>query len=282
MVSLNGLSFTLIEATTTIVGSTKGGWMHSSQRPCHEVKLPQFYIMDFPLTEAQVARAMGAPVNTTEENAAMESLTSLDLLELSQHIMTGDEYQNAVKQHGGSWEVRPPTYAEWMTAMHQNILNLAPGYTERLADAPAANFHGAMMDGRPRPQELLGPASLQHAAIAVHPKNMDVTALTSVPTNRALPQVVGRLVFTPIRQGPAKRVPLSTDRWAIIRSELLWTSVLGILPSFFIPIMRGMSAYAVNGWANLLFGGLCAGFVTGAIWRPKRPILRYDDVIERR
>jgi hypothetical protein len=29
---------------------------------------------------------------------------------------------------------------------------------------------------------------------------------------------------------------------------------------------------------NLLFGGLCAGFFTGAVWRPKRPVLLYDEV----
>jgi hypothetical protein len=28
----------------------------------------------------------------------------------------------------------------------------------------------------------------------------------------------------------------------------------------------------------LLFGGLCAGFVTGAVWRPRRPTVSYDEV----
>ena len=39
-----------------------------------------------------------------------------------------------------------------------------------------------------------------------------------------------------------------------------------------------MSDYAIEGWFNLLFGGLLAGFFTGAIWRPKRPVLTYDEV----
>ena len=48
------------------------------------------------------------------------------------------------------------------------------------------------------------------------------------------------------------------------------STVLGIIPSFTIPILRGFESYAIDGWANLLFGGLCAGFVTGAFWRPRR------------
>ena len=50
-----------------------------------------------------------------------------------------------------------------------------------------------------------------------------------------------------------------------------------VIPSFAIPIARGMGGYATTGWANLLFGGLCAGFVTGAFWRPRRPTVLFED-----
>ena len=64
---------------------------------------------------------------------------------------------------------------------------------------------------------------------------------------------------------------------ANIRSEIMWTFILGIIPSFTIPILRGFSSYAIDGWANLLFGGLCAGFVTGAFWRPRRASWGLDE-----
>ena len=99
-----------------------------------------------------------------------------------------------------------------------------------------------------------------------------------MPLDRPLPKVVARLALSPVRSSEAKRVPEHTDRWRNVRSELLWTTILGIVPSFLIPIMRGLGDYATEGWVNLLFGGLCAGFFTGAIWRPRRPVLRYDDV----
>ena len=79
------------------------------------------------------------------------------------------------------------------------------------------------------------------------------------------------------REGDVPRVPDNANLSSNIRSELFWTTILGIIPSFTIPILRGFSSYAVDGWANLLFGGLCAGFVTGAFWRPKRPTWGLDD-----
>ena len=44
--------------------------------------------------------------------------------------------------------------------------------------------------------------------------------------------------------------------------------------------MRGMGDYASEGWVNLLFGGLCAGFFTGAIWRPRRSVLTFEDATQ--
>ena len=131
---------------------------------------------------------------------------------------------------------------------------------------PASNNRGAMMDGRPRPNDLLGPAAHQIAAIAVHPRNPR-DRRGSVPYDRPLPNVVARLALTPVREGIAPRVPAQTDVWKNVRSELLGTTVLASsLPSSY-RCFRGMSDYAVEGWFNLLFGGLLAGFFTGAIWR---------------
>ncbi len=277
-VTLNGLTFARVEAATTVLGTTKGGWVYASQRPCYEAKLPSFFVMNNPLTERDVAVALGLPSADDKPDETMEALTSDDLNELASHVMAGEDFRAFAAQQEGPWEVRALSESEWKTATSQKQVHLRPGLTERLCDAPASNNRGAMMDGRPRPNEVLGPASHQVAAMAVHPKNAEVTAITSVPRERPLPNVVARLALTPLRQGSPKRVPEATDRWSNVRAELLWTTVLGIVPSFLIPVLRGMSGYAVDGWVNLLFGGLCAGFLTGAIWRPKRPMLRYDDV----
>ena len=85
------------------------------------------------------------------------------------------------------------------------------------------------------------------------------------------------MVVSPKREGEGKRVPVNANLASNIRSELFWTTVLGIIPSFTIPILRGFDSYAIEGWPNLLFGGLCAGFVTGAFWRPRRSTWHLDD-----
>lgn len=277
-VHLNGLAFHPVGEQTVVLGSTKGGWMYAGQRPCHEVKLPAFFVMAHPLTERDVTTAMGVSEEGKENGRPMESLTSIDVRELAQHIMDSETFAHVTADLPGRWEVRPLTQSEWQAAATQQVLRLGLGLTERLADAPSSNHYGAMMDGRPRPNELMGPASQHMAAIAVHPKDINITATTSIPHDRPLPNVVARLALTPVREGDGKRVPEATDRWSNLRSEMVWTTLLGIVPSFLIPVLRGMGDYATEGWVNLLFGGLCAGFLTGAVWRPRRPVLRYDDV----
>ena len=275
-ISLSGMAFNPVEKATTILGTTKGGWVYAGQRPCYEAKTPAFYVMEHPLTQRQVVEAMGG---TGEKNdRPMDALTSHDVRELADHLMTQEDFASAAGGLPGSWEVRALTQSEWVAAKAQSKLQLPSGFTERLADAPASNNRGAMMDGRPRPNDLLGPAASQIAAIAVHPRNEEVTAVGSVPYERPLPNVVARLALTPIREGAGKRVPDRTDVWKNVRSEFVWTTVLGVVPSFLIPVLRGLGDYATEGWFNLLFGGLVAGFFTGALWRPRRPVLSYDEV----
>ena len=277
-VNIGGLSFQPVLEGPIVLGTTKGGWVYSSQRPSFEARLPMFFALEHPLTSSEVGAVLG--IKNEGADSAMETLTSFDLHELAENLTKTQAFEAFLENNPGAWELRAPTEAEWRHGHAQKVIHLNAGLTERLADAPASNYRGAMMDGRPRPNELLGPASSQAAAIAVHPRKPSVIAVTSVPLERPLPNVVARLVLSPVRTGTAKRVPDNTDLWANVRSEVLWTTVLGIIPSFLIPVMRGMSAYATEGWVNLLFGGLCAGFFTGAIWRPRRSVLAYEDAVQ--
>ena len=278
MVRFGSIDFQEVASDTLVLGTNKGGWIYSSQRPAYEVRLPAFFIMNELLTRADVAAALQAPTQSAKADLPMDDLTANDVEELCQAMMESSEFKTFCNEHEGSWELRLPSESEWYLAQREGAFTLRVGTNERLADGPASNNRGAIMDGRPRPNEFIGPASSQSAVMAIHPRNATVFAKGTVPSQRPLPGVYARLVLSPIRTSSAKRVPSTTDTWANIRSELLWTTLLGIVPSFAIPIARGMGAYAIDGLFNLFFGGLCAGFITGAIWRPKRPTLRYEDV----
>jgi hypothetical protein len=177
-----------------------------------------------------------------------------------------------------SLDVRLPSFPEWNHAFSQIELN--PGIVEILSDAAATSHRGGMMDGRPRPVETNGPLQYHRLAVEIHPRKQESFATSNIPVDRPLPNTVIRFVLSPPRTEPARRVPKSADVLGNLRTEVIWTTLLGIVPSFLIPIFRGFGSYAIDGWANLLFGGLVAGFVTGAIWRPRRPSIPYEDGVQ--
>lgn len=256
-----GLEFQRIPAGKVMIGTDKGGWVHGSERPRHEVKLPEFLIMKNPVSKSQFERILG---RESDDDSPVD-LIDLDKINLISDI---------VGQHFDE-KVRLPSQGEWEIA--RDMLELPRGFTELLADQATGNHRGAQLDGRPRIDDIIGPMKDHRVSQTCHPKKAGVFVRIATPAGRPLPKVGFRLVVSPKREQDEIRVPLDADFAANIRTELLWTFILGIIPSFIIPIYRGFSDYALDGWPNLLFGGICAGFVTGAFWRPKRKTWRVDE-----
>lgn len=258
------IEFLSIPAGKVCVGTDKGGWIHASERPRHEVVLPEFLIMKNPLSTADAARIMAEP--EPDLDAPLDLIDSEMIDELCCRV---------AKEVDG--EPRPPSQAEWQRAQDVAGLNLPCNLTEILADHPTANHRGAPLDGRPRINSENNVTIGQRVAYSCHPKKEDIVMRCVSPIDRPLPNVVFRLSISPQRKGEAVTVPEHGDLGANIRSELLWIFLIGIIPSFAIPVIRGFSVYALDGWVNLLFGGLCIGFVSGAFWRPRRPTFALDE-----
>jgi hypothetical protein len=265
-VQVGPLTFVKVDAGTTYVGDDRGGWIHANQRPRHEVRVPEFFVLETPLSAADVAQLSNqdSPANQAPHEGVDAALLQQVCAALRAHL----------PDH---LEVRPPSLAEWKRAREAGALNPLPGVLEILADAPFSNHRGAPMDGRPRERSAHGPLMDQLACIEVHPHKTAATATSSVPMDRRLPGTVLRLVLSPVREGAPRTVPRQADRSANLRVEVMCTLLIGVVPSFLIPVLRGFGGYALEGWANLLFGGLVAGFVTGAIWRPRRPTVTWED-----
>ena len=269
-IKANGLEFIPISSGSSWLGSDKGGWIYASQRPRYEVRLPSYYIMKKPLTRGQVARLLDEDESPDESDEPMTGLTINEIHALREAIESNLEEE--------SLDVRLPSFPEWNHASEQIELN--PGIVEILSDAAATSHRGGMMDGRPRPIETNGPLQHHRLAVEMHPRKSGTFATSNIPVDRPLPNTVFRFVLSPPRTEPARRVPKSADVLGNLRTEIIWTTLLGIIPSFLIPVIRGFGTYAIDGWANLLFGGLVAGFVTGAIWRPRRPSISYEEGVQ--
>ena len=96
-ISLGGLEFVPVGEASTLMGTTKGGWVYAGQRPCYEAKTPAFYIMPSPLTEAELARAMGVENEDAEDQRPSETITSRELNELADNLMNTAEFSAAKK-----------------------------------------------------------------------------------------------------------------------------------------------------------------------------------------
>ncbi len=273
-INLNGLEFIPIASGSSWLGNDRGGWIYASQRPRYEVRLPFFYILEHPLTRGQVAQLLGE--SETPEDAD-EPMTGLTINEIESLQATVQSTLDSIEREQ-SLEARLPSFPEWSHAFPK--IGLDPGFVEILSDAAATSHRGGMMDGRPRPVETDGPLQHHRLAVEMHPRKTGTHATSNIPVDRPLPNTVVRFVLSPPRVDPARRVPMSADVLGNLRTEIIWTTLLGIIPSFLIPVLRGFGSYALDGWANLLFGGLVAGFVTGAIWRPRRPSIPYEDGVQ--
>lgn len=273
-IKTSALEFVPVLSGSSWLGSDKGGWVYASQRPRYEVRLPTFYILKRPLSRGQVAQLLGEEHQPEDPDEPMMGLTIDEIRALQNAILSSFESNQEIS----ALELRLPSFPEWNHAFSQ--IELKPGIVEILSDAAATSHRGGMMDGRPRPVETSGPLQHHRLAVEMHPRKHESFATSNIPVDRPLPNTVFRFVLSPPRTEPARRVPKSADVFGNLRTEVIWTTLLGIIPSFLIPVIRGFGSYAVDGWANLLFGGLVAGFVTGAIWRPRRPSIPYEEGVQ--
>ena len=68
-----GIEFLSIPAGKVCVGTDKGGWIHASERPRHEVTLPDFLIMKNPLSTADACLLYTSPSPRDQRGSRMPS-----------------------------------------------------------------------------------------------------------------------------------------------------------------------------------------------------------------
>ncbi|RZD42892.1 MAG: hypothetical protein CXT70_02185, partial [Methanobacteriota archaeon] len=116
-IDLLGLEFEVVESSSIFIGTDKGGWVYSGQRPRHEVECPTFYVLKNPLSRTQVATILSGPKPDNNPDGLMEGIDGSALKELLSHANSKlQKIDNTIWDNGFEWEVRCPSESEWRIA----------------------------------------------------------------------------------------------------------------------------------------------------------------------
>ena len=75
-IQLNGIDFLKIESGLTTVGTDKGGWVYASNRPKHEVSIPEYFITKSVLSAQQLSNLI-PELNSLDEGLDFTVLTKM-------------------------------------------------------------------------------------------------------------------------------------------------------------------------------------------------------------
>lgn len=263
---LQELGFVEVPAGSVFVGTDKGGLIHGAERPRYQADLPEFWIMDSLVSESQFNSI------TDGEGGGDDPVDSISWEQL-------EDLLDSLKAHlPDSHEIRLPSEVEWLRAREHLGFSLPSGCEEMLWDHPQNSNRGAPLDGRPRLDERLQSMMRRYrASIKTHPRSSESIFRSQAPIFSPQKDTHFRLLIREITDSEPMTIPENADLGGIIRQEAIFALIIGIIPSFLIPILRGYPDYVLEGWPNLIFGGLFISLATSVIWRPRRPTWRVVD-----
>ncbi|HIA90310.1 MAG TPA: hypothetical protein EYN46_05445 [Candidatus Poseidoniales archaeon] len=266
-----GISLVRLGTGSILLGSDKGALPYGSERPRHEVRLAERWIATEMLSRKIWALAVGED-EPTEPDSPVEGKSWEEIEDFLTEVSQAAAADAGNFQQG---EWRLPSESEWMHAEVQLGISVPKAKEELLVDHPHANHRGAPTDGRPRmdtnPHSMM---RLYRISRKAHPTKVDFSVKSQAPVKNGQDGMVFRLMFIPKEVSPTVvgdclLVPEEIDAARLFKREAIIALVVGIIPSFAIPVLRGFNSYAVSGWANLLFGGLVISFASSVFWRPR-------------
>lgn len=152
--------------------------------------------------------------------------------------------------------------SEWTLAMEKGLIS-GNNVTEELSDKIRGSYWSKYCDGRPFIEDdwLMKVSRVW---------NSGVPKISLIP--RAKKSEYFRLVR---RNGPnifdivAPQLPDSSDKSRLLFEEFLISLIFGIIPSFLWAFFNASDGYILEGWLNLVFGGIFIGVFTVIFWRPR-------------
>ncbi len=152
--------------------------------------------------------------------------------------------------------------SEWELAFQQNLIS-GNNELEELSDRIRGSYWSKYCDGRPFIEEnwIMKVARIWdsgNASVSQINKNdnTDYIRLVKRPSDD---------MFT--IESP--QLPESSNKSRLIFEESFISLIFGIIPSFLWAYFNASEGYILEGWLNLIFGGLFIGVFTVIFWRPR-------------
>ncbi|MDG1541585.1 MAG: hypothetical protein P8Q39_01950 [Candidatus Thalassarchaeaceae archaeon] len=161
--------------------------------------------------------------------------------------------------------LRPPSEGEWLLAHTQGLVEQGDALWEKLADErPRTGFWEQRCDGQPRKTNYKVKLELMKKWGSDGHETSYSTEITEAMKGKE----VTRIVRAPQSSNNPPRLPIEDKRPFFIR-EILFTVLVGIIPSILWAYNFASSEYLTGNWTNIIGGGIFISLASGFVWRPK-------------
>ena len=152
--------------------------------------------------------------------------------------------------------------AEWELAFRQNLIS-GNNELEELSDRIRGSYWSKYCDGRP---------FIEEDWIMKIARTWDSGSASNSPITKDTNSDYMRLVKRPSNDmftNESPQLPESSNKSRLILEESAISLIFGIIPSFLWAHFNASEGYILEGWLNLVFGGIFIGISTVIFWRPK-------------
>ena len=152
--------------------------------------------------------------------------------------------------------------SEWELSFQNNLIS-GNDEIEELSDRIRGSYWSKFCDGRP---------FLEDGWLMKSSRTWDSGIPSPSQTKKGQISEYVRLVKRPenhIFSIDSPRLPDSSDKSRLLFEESSIALIFGIIPSFLWAYFNASDGYILEGWLNLVFGGIFIGVFTVIFWRPK-------------
>ncbi len=259
--------FVEIMPNKAFVGTNKGGLYHAAERPRHAVEIKyKFAITKYCISELEWDAVF-------KNNDKIPNFNQFNQTELM-------EFLHLINKNDKEFKFRLPSEAEWELAKNKlQEFSLMPDKNgELIADQPHVSYWGAPCDGSPWLEPNENSAGFEMQMSKVPPLFSNKGGINGFSKHKNHKKNIRfrivKLVKSHVDENK-RRLPVDFDRSEILKREIIFAILIGIIPSF---IWAGINSpdYVLRGMGNLIMGGVFFSLITALVWRPKHSTLEYS------